>query len=430
MREDWFKRLLTFERAKPMPPIAPGLYHVLQEKDGTFTRFHLRVENDGSGMLIANAMAAARLTPTGVLIAKDLLDGLSEDEIVRQLRASFSGGKEEMMHADIATVRALIEQITTPSDAYPVVNLDDAALSPYNAELIAPLQASVPLGGPEIIVPLLDRLWEVGIPHVTFQAPYAFERDHLVRAIEHAEDLGMITGVRSLATYLADTDLLVALRESGVDHVTLPYAANAPQIHDALFGAGDLEAATGVLAWLEENQVCAEVEIPLIQTTLDHVQQTVDALIEQGADNLSFVAFATLDGALAEERGVFISDGMAQVATTIEETADMAQARFMWNPPVEVDPDAPLAEQIIAGPRCSGDVAVRIELSGDVFPPRGPYVSAGNLLQDDWQDIWNDEVFRRYRERVEAPTHCDVCPNLAICAADCPRDPRGWARAS
>ncbi len=428
MWKEWLKRLLSFEQARPAPPVKPGLYHMLQERDGVVTRFHLRVENDGSGMLIANAMAAARLTATGVLIAKDLLDGLSEDVIVEQLHASFSGGKGDIMHADVAKVRDLIEQITTPSDAYPVVNLEDAVLSPYGAELIAPLQASVPLASPEAMVPLLDRLWEVGIPHITLVAPDGFVDEHLIRAVERAEDLGMITGVRSRATYLNDYGLLAALRQAGVDHITMPFAANRAEIHDALYGIGDLDAAYSVLAWLEDNRVCAEAEIPLIQATLDRVQSTIDTLLGEGADNLSFVAFATLDEALAQEMGVFTSDGMAQVATTIEETADLAQARFMWNPPVEVVPGMALAEQVIAGPRCSGDVAVRVEPDGKVFPARGPFVSAGNLLKESWQSIWDDEVFRRYRERVEAPTRCDVCPDLAICAADCPRDPRGWAR--
>jgi hypothetical protein len=28
---------------------------------------------------------------------------------------------------------------------------------------------------------------------------------------------------------------------------------------------------------------------------------------------------------------------------------------------------------------------------------------------------------------VESDTHCGQCPGLAICAADCPRAPAGWA---
>ena len=163
---------------------------------------------------------------------------------------------------------------------------------------------------------------------------------------------------------------------------------------------------------------------------MDLINDTVDALIANGADNLSFVAYATTDGDLAQQEAIFTGDGMAQVATTIEETANMAQARFIWNPPVERSPKMSLAAQVVEGPRCAGDVAVRVEPGGDVIPARGPYRSAGNLLRDSWDTIWNNEVFRDYRERVEAPTRCDACPGLAICAADCPRDPKGWARAS
>ena len=257
MWKDWLKRLLTFERAKPASAVGPGLYHVMQEASGSFARFHLRVENDGSGMLIANAMAAARLTPSGVVIAKGVLEGGTEDEIIRLLKASFSGAREDIMRADVAKVRDLIGQITAPGDVYPVFNLEDAATSPYSAELIAPLQASVPLAEPDAIVPLLDRLWEVGIPHVTFLAPDSFVPAHLIRAVERAEDLGMIAGVRSRATNLKDEGFLADLRQAGVDHVTFLYAANDAEIHDALCGAGDFAAAEGVLAWLEEYQISA-----------------------------------------------------------------------------------------------------------------------------------------------------------------------------
>jgi radical SAM protein with 4Fe4S-binding SPASM domain len=238
----------------------------------------------------------------------------------------------------------------------------------------------------------------------------------------------MIAGVRIRAGNLQQEGLLPDLRMAGIDHVTFLYAASDPALHNALCGEGDHAAAEAVLAWLEENQISAIAEIPLVQSTLDLLRDTVDTLLRKGADNFSFVAYPTTDTELAEVEGIFTGEGMAQVATTVEETADTAQARFIWNPPVERDPAQSLTDQILRGPRCSGDVAVRVEPTGEVIPPRGPYHSAGNLLRDSWASIWDNEVFRNYRERVEAPTRCEICPGLAICAADCPRDPQGWAR--
>jgi radical SAM protein with 4Fe4S-binding SPASM domain len=87
----------------------------------------------------------------------------------------------------------------------------------------------------------------------------------------------------------------------------------------------------------------------------------------------------------------------------------------------------PLQAQIRLGPRCVGDVAIRVEPDGSVIPPRGRYRTAGNILQDDWSAIWHHEAFRAYRERVEAPSRCDICPDLLICVAGCPSDPRSWA---
>lgn len=427
MAIDWLKQLLSFKPAATAASIAPGLYHKVEEVDGVYTRFHLRVERDGSGMLIANAAAAARLSATGVLIAKDLLDGKSEEQILNDLKARFKGASEERMHADVEQVRNLIVQLETPSDQYPIFNLEDPALSARASELIAPLQAAIHVAAPEKLRPIVERLWEVGIPHVTLWVGPEDDTDHLVRAVEHAEDLGMIAGVRGRASELWKAPLLSNLVQAGVDHVTFPYASADAITHDALFGDGDHAAAESMLDWLEENQICAVAEVPLIQATLDVLEDTLEALMSKGADNICFVAFATTDTELASRDGVFAADGLPQVAAIVEDAANASHARFIWDPPVQRNPAKSLPEQVLAGPRCSGDVAVRIEADGSVIPPRGPYVSAGNLLQQSWDSIWEHDVFQVYRERVEAPTHCEICPGLAICAADCPREPRGWA---
>lgn len=430
---DWIKNLFTIRRPGGATPVAPGLYHATQEANGMYTRFHLRVERDGAGMLIANARAAAQLTTSGVVIAKGLLEGKDEEAILKSLNAAFRGTDDAVMRNDIAKVHALITEIVTPRDAYPVYNMEDAAISPSSAALIAPLQASLTLAAPEILVPVIDRLWAVGIPHMTLLALPDSNPAHLIRAVERAEDLGMIAGVRGRASDLRGGSLLEDLRMAGVDHVTFPFASMDAAVHDALCGAGDHAAALELLAWLEAQQICAIAEIPLVQATLTTLDETVSALIPLGADNFSFVAYVTRNAALAGQEGIFTADAMPQIATLVEEATEAANARFIWNPPVQRNPALTLTAQVQAGPRCSGDVAVRVEVdeqtqTARIIPPRGPYQSAGDLLHAPWDAIWDHAVFREYRERVEKSTRCDICPGLAICAADCPREPAGWAQ--
>ncbi len=429
---DWLKRTFTIERPEPPPPVEPGLYHALQETDGMYSRFHLRVDRDGSGLLMANAAATARLSHTGVMIAKGLLDGKDENAILQDLAQNFKGTTKTMMRADIDKVNNLINELVNPHDAYPIFNLEDPALSPYTSELIAPLQAAVTLAGPERLVPILNQLWEVGIPNVTLITPESPDPaylaqdfpSHLIRAIERAEDLGLIAGVRARASTLHTDTLLADLVQAGLDHMTVFYASADPQIHDALFGERDHAMAVEVFNWLENNETCAIAQIPLLQSTMETLEATILELMDLGADNLSFFALATPD----DDTEAITADGLPQVASLVEETAYEVQARFIWEPPVQYNPAVPLAQQVREGPRCAGEVAIRVEPDGSVIPPRGPYQSAGNLLTDSWDTIWENEAFRVYRERVEAPTRCDRCPGLSICAADCPREPSGWAQ--
>src|SRR3990172_3889654 len=425
MEKNWFRRLFSLKPRLRVEAIAPGLYHSMRQADGTYTRFHLRVEPDGSGMLLANATAAARLSPSGVVIAKRLLEGKDDDAIVRELSARFRGVPRPLMRRDVDVVKAIVEDLAAPGDNYPIINLEDAAVSPREVRLMAPLQADVSLAEPERLVPIVDRLWQAGIPHVTFFAPENPDRAHLVRAVERAEDTGMIAGVRGRGTDLLQGTLIKDLAMAGVDHVTVLYASAEGAIHDALCGEGDHAAAMQVIAAAHENEVCPVAEVALVTTTIGALDETLRALADMNVTNASFFAIAAPDG--TEPSGALSASGMPETAALVEHAADATQVRYIWQPPVMRNPAETLGAQVRAGPRCSGDVSIRVEPDGSVIPPRGPYQSAGNLLTDSWEAIWNHPAFQRYRGRVEAPTRCDVCPGLAICAADCPREPEGWS---
>jgi radical SAM protein with 4Fe4S-binding SPASM domain len=424
-KELWDRLFYLRPLAAP-PAIATGLYHYQRAQDDTFNRFHLRVEPDGSGMLLANATTAARLSPSGVIMAKALLEDKSEAELQSQLAARFRRLENEQWRQDLVRIRSVIDRLT-PESGYPVMNLADAAFSPYEAQLMAPLEATVPLAPPEQLIPLLDRIWQVGIPHVTFLAGRDPQAADLVRAVERAEDLGMIAGVSGRATDLGQGRLLEELAQAGVDHITFLYAAPAAA-HDVLCGEGDYQAANRLLTAVQTNEICPVAEIPLVEMTLPHLRQIVATLQAAGVVNFSFFAIAAGEEVSAEARGgALAAPALRQVATLVEELADELQVRFIWQPPVRYRPDLSLAKQVQNGPRCSGDAAVRIEPDGSVIPPRGPYRSAGNLLRDSWGQIWSHPAFQTYREQVETPTHCDVCPGLAICAVDCPAHEEGWS---
>jgi radical SAM protein with 4Fe4S-binding SPASM domain len=411
--------------------IRPGLYHYMREADGGFVRFHLRVDTSGNGLLLANAAAAAQLRVSGVIIAKGLLEGESVEAIVGQLLRSFYGVTSTQATADIAQVRKIINDLASPGDNYPILNLADPSFSPQATPLDKPLSADVPLAMLDSMRPILQRLWDLGIPHVTILADAGVDAAPLVSAVERASDLGMITGVRGAGSVLARGTLIRDLAAAGLDHLDVYYLSHVAEIHDALLQPGDQAKAIEAILAAQQQEICPVPHVALLQSTLRTIAETLRAIAERGVHNACFFALATEQkkqtAAAPLRDGPLDAEELVQAAQVVEAAAETHGMRMLWFPTVQFDPALGLAEQVGHGPRCGGDTAIRVESDGAVIPPRGPFRSAGNLLHDSWETISQSEAFRRYRQRLQSDTHCDHCPGLAICAADCPRHPAGWA---
>jgi radical SAM protein with 4Fe4S-binding SPASM domain len=432
---EWLSKLLVPTPVEPPAPIQPGLYHYMRSagqeeyEAGAYTRFHLRVDPDGHGLLLANASAAIHLSPSGALIAKGLLEDQGEQQIMARLRSSFRGADQETMKTDLERVAGLIAALVAPGDNYPVMNLEDAELSPYDAQLMAPFQADVVLAPPAQMTPILDKLWQADIPHVTFMAAQPDVPDHLVQAVERAEDLGMIAGIRARATDIGDPSLLADLAMAGLDHCNVVYLSAAAEAHDRLCGAGDHERALALFKALHEREVSPVADLPLLEDAATTLRPALDLLLELRVSNVNFLTIVAPNDMPDQDRsGCLTASALPQMADLVEEMAAAMDVRFIWQPPVRREPNVALSEQIRLGPRCTSDLSIRVLPNGDVLPPRGPAVPAGNLLAEPWEVIWGNPAFVNYRQRVERPTRCEECPGLVICAADCPREPAGWSQ--
>jgi radical SAM protein with 4Fe4S-binding SPASM domain len=406
--------------------IQPGLYHYMREADGGTARLHLRVDAGGDGLLIANAVCAVRLHASGVVIAKGLLEGRDDDKIVGQLLKVFRGVKHEEAMADLKHVYSVIKWLEGPHRDYPIFNLADPSFSPQAAPLERPISADVPLCKPFHMEAILRRLWGEGIPHVTIIAGKDPVEKDLNRAVERAEDLGLITGVRGRGSDLSHCTRIPDMAQAGLDHLDVYCLSIDDKIHDSLLGKNDYKLAIKALVTAQKREVCPVAVVALVRPTLTTIDETLAAIAGHGVINVALFAIATTDPA-HQAGGALLADELVQVAAVAEEAAEEHRLRLLWYAPVHYDPQTPLGDQIGRGPRASGDSAIRVDPDGYVIPPRGPYQSPGNIVKQSWETIARGAVYLDYRRRVESDTHCATCPGLAICAADCPRNPQGWA---
>jgi radical SAM protein with 4Fe4S-binding SPASM domain len=424
--------------------LSPGLYHFVRPMDGRYLRYHLRVETSGQALLVAAASEAARLSPAGAVAARGLLEGRSARELAGELSAHGAGDA-------VRDVQQLLAHLGQPSVRYPIFNLADPALDRPTG-LLAPFQADLVVGLGPLSPLIFERLWQAGIFHVRLILDPSSHVTDLVETVERAEDLGIITGLRARAGQLAEEGRVERLAAAGLDYVVLPWGVTVER-HDRLYGAGDHPCFQACLERIADREMTVVAQAPLMPDVLPHLESGLDGLLERGVDHVELLAIARRDedgghgspahgeravlsaalsaaAAEGDESRPFGARRLRQLAAWIEDLACARRMQLIWLPPVECAAGQSAEAAARGGPRAGGDVTIRVEPDGEVIPPRGPYTSAGNLLVDDWSQIWSHSALDRYRRLVETNTHCHECPGLAICAAECPAEPRGWAWAA
>lgn len=419
--------------------LAAGLRHYSRQRDGAYVRYHLRIERSGQSLLIVAASEAVRLTEFGTIAAVGVLEGKSDSQIVEDLQSQPNAGQI------VGRVRSIIGKLGLPNKRYPIFNLTDPSSSDAPLGLIAPFQADLELPREHgRLRPILEALWQAGIPHIRIvgidqnRQSRKVVVERLCNAVQLAEDIGMIAGVRMAASMLMQHDannvaLIDRLAELGLDYVVVPWGVTT-SIHSQVFGAEDYEAIETVTKRALRWEFPVVLEAALIhQTTLEFEQQ-LDLAVQSGRSYFEVfpIGHRTQTNEPAwqsESLAAYQPQHMRQLASWIEDLADNRRAQIVWLSPHSTS--GPLTQAAIQklmqnGPRAGADISIRIDSQGNVFAPRGNRISVGAIDRQSWESIWNHECFRSFRELVVRNDHCALCPMLTTCAVSCPADPAGW----
>ncbi len=358
--------------------LKPGIYHFRREAGGNVTRFHLRVEQDGSGVLLANASLAVRLSPTGVLIAKARLEGVAYPVISRSIKENYYGASDRQIESDVRKIHQIIGGLANLEDNYPVFNLDDPTIEPPR-NLIAPFHAQMKVFAPEQMNPLLEKLWDSGIMHVTFSAEEETSGEHAILNVERAEDLGMISGVRGSAGWFLHTDRFQKLALAGVDYIIVPVISANPQKQDAYFGENNTAHLNDFFQQCKKWEVTPVLEVPLFRENMDELERIVNEFSARGAKNILYYAIAN------EHQSEGLSPAeIIQAASLVVEISHRSVVRYVWLPAISAPGE--LKAILAKGPRTAGDVSIRVDSDGSVYAPRGPLSPVGNLSTEPFEN--------------------------------------------
>ena len=419
---------------------SPGLYHYAIENPGEKSRVHLRMDADGHGTLVVNANRVMHLNPTAALMAYLILEGKNDKEIVREISKKYKVKSKEIA-SDLTTFNLQLSELLHPDGACPVHELELDTVMPFSARPSAPYRMDLAVtyrcnndcahcynarerNYPELTTDawkeILDKLWELGIPHVVFTGGEATLRNDLPELIAHAEANGQITGLNTNARRLADEKYVAQLVEAGLDHVQITVESCEADIHDAMMRTkGAHKQTIKGLKNVLNSPLYVMTNTTMLRTNVDTIPDTLDFLADIDVPTIGLNALIYSGNGLTVGTGLAENELQPILDIAIQKTEARGQ-KLIWYTPTqycEFDP----TQQNLGVKGCTAALySMCIESNGDVLPCQSHYTPLGNMLDDDWDSIWNHELSVKLRERKELPAKCDGCGLVAECGGGCP----------
>ena len=427
---------------KPEDP-TPGLYHYDLRQPGERSRVHLRIDPDGSGLLLVNANRVVHLNPTAASMAHAILEETPAARTLKDLTRRYQVSPQQAA-ADYAQVQAQLAELVRPDGACPLHDLQLEITAPFSARPSAPYRMDLaltyrcnnecahcynarPRQHPELSTAqwkqILDRVWQVGIPHVVFTGGEPTLRDDLPELIAHAEQNGQITGLNTNGRRLSDPAYVRQLVEAGLDHVQITVESHDAAIHDQMVCARGAwnQTIRGVRSALD-SPLFVMTNTTMLRENSPSLGETLHFLSDLGVPTIG------LNALIYSGRGATVGTGLRE--SQLPPLLDLARRhtgehnqRLIWYTPTQYCHFDPMQLELGVKGCTAALYNMCVEPDGNVLPCQSYYQPVGNLLSDQWPAIWNHDLCIQLRERRYVAEKCNDCALLAECGGGCPLVP-------
>lgn len=371
------------ERFTKVTPLPVETHHYQSAPDEPAYRLHLRLQKDGSGILIINAATMLHLNPTAAEYAFHMMKGTPPEEAARQLARRYRISRAVALQ-DFIGFRDRIQELIHTPDLDPVAYLDFERVAPYSQALTAPLRLDcaltyrLPPGDKAEHAPvkrvnreltteewqtIMDKAWTVGIPHITFTGGEPTLREDLPTLIAHAEKNGQVCGLLTDGLKLADKKYRQTLLQTGLDHLLFVLQPENKASWKAL-----------------------ETVIPEDLFTTVHLTVTPQN-VKKGMNILERLAKLEVKSLSLSASNASLKDDLAGLR---QRAAELGLS-VKFDLPVPYSPENPVAHETAEDevPSGAGKGWLYVEPDGDVLPAQGMAEKVlGNILKDEWEVIY------------------------------------------
>ncbi len=423
--------------------ILPRLYNFDNLPKFPRVTVHLRVEDQGNSTLIINGNHILHLNSTATVMAFYYLNNYSEKEalqdIYRLYRQKYSVLKEDY-RALINTIESILYngsvcfcEIQNVDAVYPFQHFPSA---PYRMDLALTYACnnncyhcynepgrSVHSLSLTQWKEVLDKLIEIGIPHVVFTGGEPTLFKGLSELLAYAKKIGIITGLNTNGRRLSDTLFVQELVDAGLDHVQITFESAHPEIHNRI--------VQHPYAWDETNSglINALAQKLFVMTNTTLLRENTPTLL----DTLEYLAnlgvpTVGINALIYSGRGKAVDNSLSEnelfpILEAAQAFTQKSGQKLIWYTPTAYCHFDPMSLELGIKGCTAALYNMCVEPNGDVLPCQSYYQAVGNILTHNWNDIWNNPLCISLRNRTYLNEECKSCILQKECGGGCPLAP-------
>jgi radical SAM protein with 4Fe4S-binding SPASM domain len=402
----------------------------------------LRIEQSGQGVMVINANAVLHLNHTATAFAYYFMQGLPQTEVLAKMRRMYRVNAETAK-ADYEKLVYTISTLAQTEKIDPIAFLGIEKEEPFSYQYSAPLRMDLALtfrcqndcvhcyaGGPHETPELttaqwksvIDKLSEIGVFILTFTGGEPTMRPDLPELFLYAQNKGLVTGLITNGRNLKGKAYVDALEKAGLDFLQVTLESHKPELHDLMTASQGSwkDNVTGI-----RNAVNSKIYVTT-NTTLSKYNasgflDTVDFIKGLGVNTFgcNSLIYSGKASIVSQEFALTIEE-LTVLLPKIRDKAHELGLKFLWYTPTQYCQFDPVQHGLGIKSCTAALINMCVGPNGDVYPCQSYFESLGNILTQNWSDIWSHPTAVKIRSRAYVEPKCKDCSQLQVCGGGCP----------
>jgi radical SAM protein with 4Fe4S-binding SPASM domain len=258
------------------------------------------------------------------------------------------------------------------------------------------------------------------VPSISFTGGEPTLRNDLFELIHYARQQQLRVNLITNGIIITK-DYAMNLKKAGLNSAQVSLESSDESIHDALTShPGSFQKTIKALQYFTESGIHTHTNSTINQRNKDSLPGLFQLAAKLHLKRLSMNLLMPC-GAADSQLKLWISySETGTILTHLKKAAQLHNIEFMWYSPTPYCLFNPVEHHLGNKTCAAAQGLLSIDPQGNVLPCSSLNKPIGNILKQNFDDIWFSDSASYYRNMLYAPNACKDCSILEICGAACP----------